>query len=197
MSFGNQRLCIMQWRCLSACFSVVLTLGLGLGNSATAKPRPWLHCDRLSFALTPKSAHGNDITAFQNTNGVAIGCSRVFPRSASLDLLVGASAMSFVNSYDVQSYALGLSVEYQYRFVPGGHLGAYAGLDVGLIYGYEGYLSPDWMIGPLTPAAEFSAGLLYEFPDRNLILSGGVHIVPPTRDLSGVLSPTIGLSFKM
>jgi len=153
-------------------------------------------CDQVSVGAFPRTAHARDFdgTFDIRSNGLVVTCGYVLPVSSSLTLVTGYSAMSFVNSFGVQSYSFGASVEAEYR--PGflDNVGGYVGIDGGFVYGYEGYFAKDRMIGPFTPAGNLKAGILYDIPDTRTTLYSGVQYVPPVFGHRGIISPVVGVT---
>jgi hypothetical protein len=132
----------------------------------------------------------------EEMNARQIACGNVYRLSPEFDLVVSYGGMVFLNSFNAQSFSLGVNFEVQYRPDVLGNFGLYGGLDAGFIYGYQGFLRPDLLIGPLRAGAIAKAGFLYDVPDTNLTAFAGVRYVPARgRNGSGIFAPGIGLTY--
>jgi hypothetical protein len=154
-------------------------------------------CDLVTIETFPRSAYWRGFNGgfSARSNGFAASCGFVFPLSETTRVVAGYGAMTFVNSFADQSYALGVTLDIQHRFAAQRQFGVYGGVDLGIVHGYDGRLNRKLMVGAFTPAAQFKAGMLYDVPDTRVTLFGGVRIVPPVAGLPGTISPTVGLSY--
>lgn len=161
-----------------------------------AQSRSQAPCDQVSMEIFPRTGHFKGFKGLDvQSNGLYLSCGVSFSLSDDLDVVAGVSAMSFVNSFDVQSYSAGASVEVHYR--PGiiENTGFYAGVDIGMIYGYKGYFPPSRMIGALTPAGDLKGGVLYDIPNTRATVFAGVRFVPPV-GVTGIVAPGIGMTYS-
>jgi hypothetical protein len=156
-----------------------------------------LPCDQVSLEVFPRTAHWEGFSGFEvKSNGLVVSCGFVLPVSDQFSLITGFSAMSFVNSFDAQSYSFGASAEVQYRPDALANFGLYAGLDGGVILGYDGFFSKDRMVGPFTFAGNLKGGVLYDIPQTNMTVFGGVRAVPPVFGHRGVIAPSLGVTHR-
>lgn len=173
-------------------------LFLVIGNPLHAQsPRSFI-CDQISVEMFPRTAHFKGFAGKFDlvSNGFVATCGFAFPVFRNLSIVTGYSVMSFVNSFGVQSYSFGAAIEAQYRPEALESVGLYLGIDGGFIYGYEGFFAEDRMFGPLTPAGSFKGGVLYDIPDSRVTVFGGLRVVPPVQGHTGIISPTIGLTYR-
>lgn len=176
------------------------TLAIGLciltSGPVAAQARPELPCAQVSMEIFPRTGHFKGFSGLDvQSNGLYLSCGYTFSISRDVEVIAGVAAMTFVNSFDVQSYSAGASVEVRYR--PGviENTGLYAGIDIGIVSGYDGLLPPSRMIGPLTPAGNFKGGVLYDIPNTSATLFAGVRFVPPV-GVTGIVAPGIGMSYE-
>ncbi|WP_176224396.1 hypothetical protein [Maritimibacter sp. HL-12] len=163
-------------------------------NAQAAGPLP---CDQVSLEVVPRSAHWAGFSGFEiKSNGLEVSCGFHLPLSDQFTLVTGFSAMSFVNSFDVQSYAVGTSAEVQYRPDALDNFGLYAGLDGGVVLGYDGFFPEDRMVGPFTFAGNLKGGVLFDIPQTNMTLFGGVRAVPPVFGHRGIIAPGLGVTYR-
>lgn len=156
-------------------------------------------CDQVTVEYFSKFWHVKPAAQRQlneETNARQISCNNVYALSPQFDLVVGYGGMVFLNSFDAQSFSLGVNFEVQYRPEFLGDAGLYAGLDAGFIYGYQGFLRQELLIGPFRAAGIAKAGVLYDVPKTNLTAFAGVRYVPARgRAGSGIIAPGIGLTY--
>lgn len=176
---------------------VPIGFSLFLAGPLQAQSFDGFPCNQISVEVFPRTAHLRGFSGDfgVKSNGLVISCGFVFPVSHSFSVVTGFSAMSFVNSFDVQSYSFGASLEVQFRPEELGNIRFYAGIDGGFIYGYEGYFAEDRMIGPVTAAGTLKGGLLFDIPENQITVFGGVRVVPPVFGHSGIIAPSIGLTY--
>ncbi|MZR15398.1 hypothetical protein GQE99_20490 [Maritimibacter sp. DP07] len=175
---------------------MVISLFILVTGPVAAQSRPEVACDQISMEIFPRTGHFKGFSGLDvQSNGLYLSCGYSFSVSRDVEVVAGVSAMTFVNSFDVQSYSAGASLEVRYR--PGivENAGLYAGVDIGIVYGYDGLLPPSRMIGPLTPAGNFKGGVLYDIPNTSATLFAGVRFVPPV-GVTGIVAPGIGMSYE-
>ncbi len=178
----------------SLCALVLCAL---IAEPATAQVAGPLPCDQVSLEVFPRTAHWKGFSGLDvKSNGLVVSCGVHLPLSDRFSLVTGFSAMSFVNSFDVQSYAVGASAEVQYHFETMENFGLYAGLDGGVIVGYEGFFPADRMVGPFTLAGNLKGGVLYDIPRTNMTVFGGLRAVPPVFGHSGIIAPGLGVTYR-
>ncbi|MAM60882.1 hypothetical protein [Maritimibacter sp. UBA3975] len=166
----------------------------------SARAQSWLPCDTTSVEYFSKFWHIKKATGLATNdelNARAVNCNNAYDISPSFRLTTGYFAIAMVNSYSAQSFALGVSFEAQYRPAALGGLGAYAGLDAGFMYGYQGFLNPNALIGPFRAVALLKGGVLYDIPGTNMTVFAGVRYAPPRSNGSGVIAPAAGLKFDL
>lgn len=178
-------------------FLLLLGFSTLLANPVHAQSGDDLLCDQVSFEVFPRSSHFKGFSGqfAIHSSGFAVTCGLALPLSGNVKAMAGLSAMSFVNSFDTQSYSFGATIEVQYRPDKLEGVGFYAGVEVGLIHGYDGYFAEDRMIGSFAPAGSLKGGLLFDIPETTSTVFFGVRVVPSVFGYSGIVSPTIGLTY--
>lgn len=129
-------------------------------------------------------------------NGRQISCNNSYRLGPNLDLVVGYGGIAFLNSFDEDSFSIGVNFEVQYRPDLLGDYGIYAGLDAGFIYGYKGFLHQSQLIGPFRAGAIAKFGFMWDVPKTDLTAFGGARYVPARGNVgSGIFAPGIGLTY--
>ena len=172
-------------------------LGVYISGPSVAQSTTSVSCDQITVGAFPRTAYWEGFTGSFDvrSNGLNFSCRYIFPLQNNLKLVAGFGGMTFVNSFDSRSYAIGANIELQYYFEATKNLGVYAGFDVGIIHGYDGFLDEKFMIGTLIPAGQLKAGVLFDVPDTNLTVFGGLRVIPPVSGLRGTISPTLGMTY--
>ncbi len=186
-------------------FAAAIALTLAASSFLTSLPGAaragsWLPCDTTSVEYFSKFWHIRKATGRATNdqlNARAVNCNNAYDLSPSFRVTTGYFAIAMVNSYSAQSFALGVSFEAQYRPPALDGFGVYAGLDAGFMYGYQGFLKPNALIGPFRAVALFKGGVLYDVPGTNISVFAGVRYAPPRSNGSGVIAPTAGLHFDL
>jgi hypothetical protein len=175
-------------RALRACgrrLGRALTVALALGALATApgeaRAEEPIFCDSFTVGVFNQSFHffnkGNPQFNEQQ-HGRTFACRNLYDISPSLRLSGGFGVMSFVNSFDVPSFSLGVDFELQYRPEFLGDFGLLAGVDLGFVHGYQGQTPGEQLYGPFRAAGMLRAGVLYDLPGTDLTVSAAGRYIP-------------------